>query len=307
MAGLGRRPPPVRQANRTPERYREVSVADVDVPLSAAALAGLLVGREAYRRTRYLVVRRSSAVALLEVEVAAREPLFSPITGIRMLAEPQACRWVQAPEIDTAVPSQLARVARAAAPDARAVIVQGRYEHVSFILDPAPLRVWVVEVVPPEPAKLADQAQRVLDLAEDLPPVELVPVTVDLRDLARSQPADRYLYACRGGGARMPGARVDYLDQRPPDGDWVQVGCARSRQIHQWFYGRDAPCVDACPLARVEPDRLTLTKCCLRETGVGVEGPVVTVPWGASLREVRTGLARVVEHARHGESPWAPA
>ena len=54
------------------------------------------------------------------------------------------------------------------------MVVEGRYGHVSFILDPEPLRVPVREVVPPEPAKLVDQAQRLLDVAEDLPPIELV-------------------------------------------------------------------------------------------------------------------------------------
>src|SRR5262249_28342253 len=79
----------------------------------------------------------------------------------------------------------------------------------SFIADPAPVRITVVEVVPPRPAKLVDQLTRVLDLAEDLPPVELVPDLVDLAELAGSRPAGHYLFPCRAGGAgpgRPPGA-----------------------------------------------------------------------------------------------------
>src|SRR5262249_9437403 len=87
------------------------------------------------------------------------------------------------------------------APQARCVIVRGRYGHVSFIADPAPVRVTVVEVVPPRPAKLVDQLTRVLDLAEDLPPVELVPELVDLAELAGSRPSGHYLFPCRAGGA----------------------------------------------------------------------------------------------------------
>ena len=85
--------------------------------------------------------------------------------------------------VDTGVPSQLARAARELAPGARCVVVQGRYRHVSFILDPAPVRVLVVEVVPPSPPKLLDQARRVLETAEELPPIELVAALVDLSDL----------------------------------------------------------------------------------------------------------------------------
>ena len=121
----------------------------------------------------------------------------------------------------------------AEAPGARAVVVQGRYAHVNFIVDPEPLRVVVREVVPPEPAKLADQARRVLDVAEDLPPLELVSELVDLPTWPR--PPGRALPAAvprlRRRGARR--ARVSYLDEHPPPADWTLLGCARSRQIHR--------------------------------------------------------------------------
>ena len=100
------------------------------------------------------------------------------------------------------MPTQLARAAAGHAPGARCVIVRGRYGHVSFILDPAPIRVRVLEVVPPWPPKLVDQLSRVLDLAEDLPPVELVPDLVDLRDLARPRPPRAT--CSRAGPARQP-------------------------------------------------------------------------------------------------------
>src|SRR4030095_13999936 len=101
-------------------------------------------------------------------------PLCARITGVQVLALPDECAVLDAPEVDTGVPTQLAHAAGELAPGARCVVVLGRYRHVSFILDPAPIRVRVVEVVPPEPPKLLDQARRVLELGEDLPPVELV-------------------------------------------------------------------------------------------------------------------------------------
>ena len=210
------------------------------------------------------------------------------------------------------MPSQLARAARNLAPGARCVIVAGRYEHVNFILDPAPLVVRVVEVSPPLPAKLLDQAQRVLDVADDLPPIELRGDVVDLEALAATHPAERYLLPCRGSGAAPPGAEVAYLDQRPPPPgngqSWTLVGCARSRQLHRWFYGdAEPPNVDICPreLAAATPTTMpTLTKCCLIEEDIVRDGNCVVVPWGASLDEVRRGLAEV---ALLSEPAWAPA
>src|SRR5262249_32320853 len=126
---------------------------------------------------------------------------FSPITAVTLVAAAAETAFVDAPHADTAIPSQLARVAAERAPQARCVIVRGRYGHVSFIADPAPGRVTVVEVVAPRPAKLGDQLTRVLDLAEDLPPVELVPDLVDLAELAGSRPSGHYLFPCRAGGS----------------------------------------------------------------------------------------------------------
>lgn len=291
--------------NLIPRRYRGVSVARVEVPLTEADLRGHFLGREAYRRTEFIVASRDGRAAVLGVDKASEDPLFSPITGVRLLAGPEETALVTAPEVDTAVPTQMARAAAAHAPGARCVVVRGRYEHVNFILEPSPIPVRVVEVVPPEPPKLVDQARRILAVAEDLPPADLRPEVVDLTDLAASVPAGEYLFPCRGSGAAPPGAAVHYLDERPSRRDWVLVGCARSREIHRWFYGDEPRGVEMCPRElSAGADVPTLTKCCQLELGVERDGRLVVVPWGASLEEVREGLGALL---RAAEPAWAPA
>ena len=307
---------PTRGANVVPGAYREVSVADVDVPLSALALIEHFRGRECYRRTRYIVARHGGAHALVEVTLEDTGPLFSPAVDVEVLALPDETVFVEAPEVDTAVPSQLASIA-VEHPGARCVVVEGRYHHVSFLLDPAPIVVRVVEVVPPSPAKLVDQARRVLELSEDLPPMVLAPELVDLEALA---PAGvDVLLPCRGSGMAVDDATTWYLDQRPARHPWVLVGCHRSREIHRWFYGADAPNVDVCPRALAggravdrDDDSLVLTKCCLLEDRIELESPAtgqgarprVVVPWGATLDQVRTALRTLAEAAAPA---WAPA
>ena len=306
--------PPV---NLVPSQYRNVSVADVPVPLDEPSVRSYLMGRPAYRRTRYLIARHAAASAVLEVSKESEQLLFSPIPAVTLVAAAGETAFVDAPEADTAIPSQLARVAAERAPQARCVIVCGRYGHVSFIVDPAPVRVTVVEVVPPRPAKLVDQLTRVLDLAEDLPPVELVPDLVDLAELAGSRPSGHYLFPCRAGGpvagglgaggpvaespgagepvAEGPGAGVSYLDEVPDRRPWTLVGCARSRAIHDFFYSGNVDMVDMCPrsLAGRRPAGRpgpVLTKCCLLEDRVSADGDCVVVPWGATFAQVKEGL-----------------
>lgn len=298
-------------ANFVPNRYRGVSVASVpvEVGLDEAALRAHFLGRPAYRRTRFVVARcptmSTDHVALLGVSKVSDTELFSPVVGVELLAGPDECRYLVEPDADTAIPSVLADVARRRAPDHRAVVVQGRYEHVNFIVEPRPMRVLVREVSPPEPAKLLDQARRVLAVTESLPPIELVGDVTPLTALAARRPADHYLLPCRGSAADVPGARVSYLDEHPDRADWTLLGCARSRQIHRWFYGDEPPTVDFCPKhdgARARDARL-LTKCCLQEEQLEAGDGWVSVPWGASLEQVRQAL---VVLAGQEEPAWAP-
>jgi hypothetical protein len=284
--------------NLVPSQYRNVSVADVPVALDEESLRAHLLSRPVYRRTRYVVARHGEATAVVEVSKESELPLFSPVIEMSVIARPDETAFVDAPETDTAVPTQMALTAGRQAPGARCVVVRGRYGHVNFILEPVPIRIGVVEVVPPWPPKLADQLSRVLDLAEDLPPVELVPLLVDLDTLAATRPAEHYLFPCRAGqpaageSGRVAGS-VSYLDQIPERAPWTLVGCARSKSIHDWFYGDNVPMVDTCP-RRLAGERLgsmaVITKCCLLEDRVAQEAGLVVVPWGASLAQIREGL-----------------
>ena len=269
--------------NLVPSQYRNVSVADVPAALDEESLRAFLLGRPVYRRTRYVVARHGGASAVAEVSKESEVPLFSPVVEM----------------------SVLARVAARQAPGARCVVVRGRYGHVSFILDPAPIRIGVVEVVPPWPPKLADQLSRVLDLAEDLPPVELVPHLVDLDALATARPAEHYLFPCRAGQPRGEG-NVSYLDEIPERAPWTLVGCARSRSIHDWFYGDDVPMVDICPRRLAGGDERpgsgpVITKCCLLEDRVSQEAGLVVVPWGASLAQILEGLRLALTAGRSAD------
>ncbi len=284
-----------------PDRYREVSVTDVDVPLEAEPLRALLMSRPVYRRTTYMVVRNGGAAALVQVDKQEGPGLFRDVTAVHLLARPDETAWVVRPELDPGIPSDLARAA-AEAPDARCVVLEGRYGHISFVLDSTPVRLHVLDVAPPHPAKLLDQVERVLATAEDLPGILPVPQVVELGDLVPPSATGDYLLPCRGGGMQVPRTTVSYLDEVPPRQDWTLLGCARSQQIHTALYGEPVRQIDTCPrlLARavnVAEGEVLLTKCCLLEHHVEVEEQTVVVPWGASFGELRQALDHAVERS----------
>jgi hypothetical protein len=282
--------------NVLPSRYRQVSVTDV-ADLDPATLVAHFADREAYVRTRFVVARCGPVAALVEVARSESADLFSRTVAARVLATAEESCYVVDPEVDVGVPSQLASVA-AQRPGMRCVVVEGRYSHVSFLLNPAPLRLQVLDIVPPWPSKLFDQVRRVLDVADDLPPVVPLLAEVDSRAVladAGAQPA-HVLAPCRGAGLELAGASVTYLDQRPPRQDWTLLGCERSLQIHRWFYGDTPPIVDVCPRRFLEAavgdgeSGATLSRCCLLQEGLEEGQSAVLVPWGSSLQEVRRAI-----------------
>lgn len=279
--------------NTVTRPYRGLSVQDVDVPLTDEAITALLLGREVYRRTDFLALRHGGQTALVAVQAADREPLFGPVTSVRVLAGPADTVWIDDPDTDVGNATALARTALAHGPaGASAYFVQGCYEHVNFIWRPAPIRIHVTEVIPPLPPKLYAMAEQVVAFDEDLPPVELVLDAMDIRELAGAHPAAHYLLPCRGSGVDLPG-EVSFLDTRPGTrADWLLIGCDRSRQFHEHFYGADPARVELCPRARLDrPDGgAVLAKCCLLERGIAVSDRAAIVPWGSNLDEARAAL-----------------
>jgi hypothetical protein len=279
-------------ANTRAHPYRGLSVQEVDVPLTEDAILSHLDGREVYRRTDFLALRHGDATALVEVRKASLEPLFSPVVAARVISGPEATSWVERPEVDVGNATALAN---AAVPGAATTVVLGRFEHVNFIHRPTPIPVRVTEVVPPEPAKLLAQARQTVEFDEDLPPVELILDAVDVEATAAAHPAPGYLLPCRGSGTDLGGAEVSYLDTRPAKRrDWLLIGCERSVQFHRHFYGDEPERVDLCPRNRALAAGKVLTKCCLIERGLEVDGDTAVVPWGANLDEVREGLRKLL-------------
>ena len=106
---------------------------------------------------------------------------------------------------------------------------------------------------------------------------------------------------CCRAGARAPTSGAprcpSWTPGRPSASDWLLIGCERSLQFHRHFYGDEPERVDLCPRNRAVTFAAAgkvLTKCCLIERGLEVDGDTAVVPWGANLDEVREGLRKLL-------------
>ncbi|MCI0709250.1 MAG: hypothetical protein L0154_03720 [Chloroflexi bacterium] len=281
--------------NFVPFPYRQVSVQPYYAAMTPETITAHLLGKDSYRRTRFVILEQPEACAVAVVEREDEKSLFSPITAVSILALPETCWRVEDKTVDTGNPSALAAKARELRLDSSAtLVVHGLDGHVNFIHRPAPLKIEVIDVIPPEPPKLYRMAQQVVAYV-DLPAVELQPRNIDLRDLAQQSPdASAYLIPCRASGLEFD-VPTYFLDERPEKQDWVMIACERSRQIHRHFYQAEAPCIELCPRRQAHDGNLQLVKCCLLEDQLEIDGNRVIVPWGASLLQIESGLRKLIE------------
>src|SRR5216684_1140767 len=138
--------------NLVPLPYRRISVQHYDGPMTVDAITTLLLSREAYRRTDFIVLRgEGTETAVVAITRAQSEPLFSQITSVEVMAFPDTCVYAKCPDVDPANRSALAeKVYELGIGPEGTLIVEGLYDHVNFIHHPNPLVVRVVEVAPPE-------------------------------------------------------------------------------------------------------------------------------------------------------------
>src|SRR5688572_3705455 len=120
--------------------YRHVRVQPYHGPMTAEAIVAHLLGKDSYRRTRYVVLEQGETCAVAAVSRESEEPLFSSITAVEVLALPDTCRLIEDEATDPGNPSSLAAKALALdlGPEAT-LVVRGMYGHVNFIHQPNPL------------------------------------------------------------------------------------------------------------------------------------------------------------------------
>lgn len=141
------------------------------------------------------------------------------------------------------------------------VIFQGFDQHYTFVQDPSLEGLTIVDVydtVPPEPAKLAYNLQRMEEIG--MFGEAMLAFEYHLLDLRQFEDLSRTtIFPCQ-----VSGLKGDFMSclQAEPEGDIQLVGCeATKKAFEARFPGKKYEHVNICPLARVKPARPFLLRC----------------------------------------------
>jgi hypothetical protein len=273
-----------------PDHCKDVSVRDVDFNLTKENIVDKSEGKKAYTRTGFIILRHGKEMAILKVEKEGGKDLFRPIKSVEVVSLPEETVFVKDDEMDVLNRSRMALLARKY--HDKYVVVQGLFNHISFIRSDEANDLLVFDAVPPIPAKLSVLVDKALDAG--LVDKAVIPSvkTIDLNDLERRVTTPTVMFPCRASGITSK-RKVLFLDETPSlSGEVSLIGCDLSKRIFQNIY-RKAPeaFVSMCPRELVPKEGTkVIIKCCKVREGFEINDGVAVVPWGATVQEVAAAI-----------------
>lgn len=278
-----------------PEHCKEVSVKRVSFPLTGEDIRKNLLNKLAYKRTKYIALNNGEEWAIVGIRKPETKNLFTRIEEVNIISMPGSTKYIEDPEIDVLSPTRMAEKAQELG--AETLIIKGMFEHVSFIHKEKLVPLTVLEVVPPEPPKLAELVKKALYSGNIGKPVKIMSRIIDLREMTSKCKSQNIVFPCHASGLKSNG-KTFYLDERPEFsqealGNMSLIGCDLSLMIFKTLYGVEPEFYNFCPKKRaidMQPEQLTLTKCCEIKEGYERIGNTAIVPWGATLKEVEDAL-----------------
>jgi hypothetical protein len=285
-----------------PAHCKDVAFKRVGFPLTENDIGQRLIGQKVFTRTDYFILDNSGKFAVVRVVKKKGIELFREVIGVDVLSLPEGTAFVRDPSCDVLNLHSMAQ--KAAEHNEDMVVVQGAFEHVSFIKGgKQPVRLRVIDFVPPYPSKTLRMVEDVLRSGMIQTPILVEPVMVDVLALLASRKPDTVMFPCEAGRLELDGRPVIYLDKAPPldAGRMVTlVGCQLSLKIFRHVYGREPmEFKNVCPreLARadIQQGRLHIARCCDVHR-VKVEDGLALVPYGASMRDMAEAILALCEH-----------
>jgi hypothetical protein len=262
-----------------PEDYKAIGLTDEERP-----------GDPVYFATQYLISREGPRL----YRVSSRgEGFMRKLQELELIASGPEIAWYQE-KVDTRSRARLIELASELCKDGvTTVVFQGPDEHVTFVHDPDPGEILLLEVLdvsPPDPPWLVHVINNLerCGVLGDL----TVRFKARILDLRGFQGEEVY-YPCRasGLGRALDSDRV--VHDRPRI-----VGCEISREIFLATNpGKEHEFVNICPLSSLVPEGPFITRCCRSErrgftSKNGHRG--IVVHWGDGPYLIAEAVRRLV-------------
>ncbi len=267
---------------------KDVSMHEVDFPLTRESVDRLMSGWKSYVRTDSLVLKYGDDYAVVHLEKASGTGLFRELKGHEILSLPEDTVYVEDPQLDVLNLPAMAEIQKEH--PGKTVVVRGMFSHISYVKDLEPLRLLIVDSVPPSPSKLGVLVRRALASGFVEHPIVVEDRVIDMASKIPEVETSEIMFPCRVSHleAEKP---YCFLDDAPSSvGDVTLIGCHLSRRIFKELYGRDVPFIDVCPRDYVGEGEFAITKCCRVKEGHERRGNAVCVPWGATVPEIVDAL-----------------
>lgn len=269
-----------------PNHCKDVSVRRVDFKLTEKNITSHIKNKKGYTRTEYIILLNGNDAAILKIIKADGKELFRPIVNYEIVGLPEDTVFLKDESVDVLNPSDMVRIA-SKYPD-KIVVVEGLFNHVSFVKDLKPLKLRVLDVVPPYPSKMSFLVKKALSSGMIEAPILTVEQTVDLNELTKKSDSPGIIFPCTASGLQSD-KKSFFLDATPEkiDVECDLIGCSLSRRIYHALYKKDIKLINICPWDLAPRDGLpTIVKCCKVKEGHVIDGNVIVVQWGATVREV---------------------
>ena len=278
-----------------PRHCRQVSVRRVSFPMTEKNVMEEASKKPAYAATSYMVLNNGADWMVLKVKKAPEQGLFRKIERVEIVSMPGDTGYVEKPEVDVQNASVMVRMAEQAGKDA--LVVKGKFEHISFVYQEKTTPIVVFDVVPPNPPKIVELVEAALSTGRIRKPIRIIPNIVDLNELTRTRNTKYVMFACYAVSlAGLEGGQnAFYLDQaqglKVPASEITLIGCELSLRIFTSLYGEKPAFIDHCPKKLLHTvSEAALCRCCVVDEGHGIEGNAAYVPWGASVGEVEEAI-----------------
>ncbi len=272
-----------------PDHCKDVSIRHVEFELTREEIARNVKGQKAYTRTDHLVLVNGEDTAVIAVEKARKKELFKPIIDHDIISLPEETVMVRDESIDVLNPSHMARLAERY--PGKVVVVEGLFNHISFVKDLVPIKLRVLDTVPPYPSKMLSLVEKALATGYIEYPIIPVEDHIDLNHLANGVTKEGVIFPCKASNITSE-KRYFFLDDVPEiDVEADLIGCSLSARIYKSLYRKEPNLINICPWTLAPRDDVpTIVKCCRVKQDHVIDDNIVVVQWGASVREVTEAI-----------------